>query len=72
MKRTGETKQQLELFPGNLLAKRQVWQRFKGRLPAHTYLLITSLANPSQSGRMFELGRSLQKKGVSVFVLSLG
>ena len=72
MKSTAGNKQQLEVFTGNLLDKRHVWQGFKARLPAHTCLLITSLADPLQSGRMFALGRSLQQKGVSVFVLSLG
>ncbi len=72
MKSTEESRQQLEVFPGNLLTKRPVWQGFKARLPPHTCLLITSLADLKQSGRMFALGRSLQQKGVSVCVLSLG
>jgi len=72
MKSREESRPQLEIFPGNLLAKRPVWQGFKAQLPAHTCLLITSLADPQQSGRMFALGRSLQQKGVAVCVLSLG
>lgn len=72
MKRISVTKQHLEIFSGSLLAKRGAWQQLKTRLPAHACLLITSLDNPLQTQRMCALGRSFQKHGVSVFVLSVG
>ena len=72
MKRIWGANQQLELFSGSLLAKRKAWQALKAHLPAHTCLLVTNLADPGQTRRMVELGRSFRKQGVSVFVLSLG
>jgi hypothetical protein len=62
----------LEIFLGSLLTKRRNWQIIKGQLPAHTYLLVTPLANSVQTRFMLNLGRSLREKGRSVFVLSVG
>ena len=72
MKSIWGANQQLELFSGSLLAKREVWQALKAQLPAHTCLLVTNLADQGQTRRMVELGRSFRKQGVAVFVLSLG
>jgi hypothetical protein len=62
----------LEIFSGSLLAKRRNWQTLKGQLPAHTYLLVTALDNPTQNRFMLNLGRSLRKAGITVVVLSVG
>ena len=62
----------LEIFSGSLLQKRREWQQVKNQLPAHTYLLVTPLANSAQTRFMLNLGRLLQEEGVSVFVLSVG
>jgi hypothetical protein len=62
----------LEIFSGSLLAKRRNWQSLKGQLPAHTYLLVTSLTNSVQTRFMLNLGRLLREKGIPVFVLSVG
>jgi len=62
----------LEIFSGSLLKKRREWQPVKNQLPAHTYLLVTPLANSAQTRFMLNLGRLLQEEGVSVFVLSVG
>jgi hypothetical protein len=64
--------QSLEIFSGSLLKKRREWQQVKTQLPAHTYLLVTPLANSAQTRFMLHLGRLLQEEGVSVFVLSVG
>jgi hypothetical protein len=64
--------QSLEIFSGSLLAKRSEWQPVKRQLPAHTYLLVTPLANSAQTRFMLNLGRCLQEEGISVFVLSVG
>jgi hypothetical protein len=62
----------LEIFSGSLLEKRKEWQQVKEKLPAHTYLLVTALDNPTQNRFMLNLGRALQEAGVAVVVLSVG
>jgi hypothetical protein len=62
----------LEIFSGDLLAKRSNWQPMKEGLAGHTYLLVTPLDNPVQTRLMLKLGRTLRGAGVSVFVLSVG
>jgi hypothetical protein len=62
----------MEIFLGDLLAKRRNWQPMKEQLPAHTYLLVSPLNNPDQTRFMMNLGRTLRGAGVSVFVLSVG
>jgi hypothetical protein len=64
--------QSLEIFSGSLLEKRKEWQQVKNQLPAHTYLLVTPLANSAQTRFMHKLGRSLREARISVFVLSVG
>lgn len=64
--------QSLEIFSGSLLEMRRQWQQVKWQLPAHTYLLVTPLANSAQTRFMLHLGRCLQEEGISVFVLSVG
>jgi hypothetical protein len=62
----------LEIFSGSLLEKRRDWQYMKAQLPTHTYLLVTPLENQTQTRFMWNLGRLLREKGLSVFVLSVG
>ena len=62
----------LEIFAGNLFAKRHTWEPLKGRLPNNTCLLITSLDNPEQTRLMQKLGQLFRKNGTSVVVLSVG
>jgi hypothetical protein len=63
--------QPLEIFTGNLLTRRKAWQSMKCQLPTHTYLLVTTLDNQTQTRFMHSLGRSLRAEGLSVVVLSV-
>jgi hypothetical protein len=65
-------KQTLEIFSGSLLEKRGEWQQIKRKLPAHTYLLVTPLNNPTRTSFMLRLGQVLREAGIRVMVLSIG
>lgn len=60
----------LEIFSGDLLARRDSWQHMKYQLPTHTYLLVSRL--PSRSIKWVRLGRRLREAGASVCIVSLG
>lgn len=60
------------LFPASLIGRRRRWQERVQRASETGWLLVVDQDNPKQTSTMMQLGKSLERQGKRVDVLSVG